>query len=81
MPEVRDYFPHLDALDISGLHLRKAEILAPVDGNHMKLPDDSLAELLAISRALRKKAAVSGGGRKKAAGASTKKETTLEDLV
>lgn len=85
MPEVREYFPEIEALDMSGLHLRKSAILGPytpTDGtpiDYKKLSDDTLAELLAISRAMRKKAAVSGT--RTAKPKAPKGETSLLDLA
>ena len=60
MPEIRDYYTHVKELDIPGLHQRKNELLAGrAPGEFRQLDDEALAELLAITRELRKRAAVS----------------------
>lgn len=80
MPEVRDYFPDIEKMEIHDLHSRKTAILDSVKGNYSSLADEPLAELFAITRALRKKAAApgGGGGRKKA---GPKEKPTLESLA
>lgn len=62
-----EYFPHLDTMEVGALHQRREEILVKAGGvgNMANAPDNLLAELIAVNRQLRKKAAVSGGGRKK----------------
>lgn len=79
MPEVRDHFPDMDSFDIGMLHEKRAGIIARApDGDTMRLDDDSLAELLMIGRALRRKAASPGGvGKTK----KPKHETTLDELA
>lgn len=81
MPEVREYFPEIDAMDVVALHARRQALLDPVKGNYKDLADDVLAEVFAVTRALRKKAAApgTGGGRKKASG--PKQKPTLESLA
>lgn len=69
MPEIRDYYVYVKDLDIAALHQRKNDLLAgKLPGEYRDLDDDALAELLAITRELRKRAAVSpkraNGGRK-----------------
>lgn len=85
MTEIRDYFPHLDALDVPALHARRDELLTTPShfqdnaiGDYSKLLDEPLAELLAVSRALRKKAAI--GTKRKSAKAS-KEPATLDSLA
>lgn len=79
MPDVREFFPDIENLDIGSLHEKRAEIIARApDGDTNRLDDDSLAELLQIGRTLRRKAASPGGvGRSK----KPKAETTLGDLA
>lgn len=64
-----EYFPHLDTMEVGALHQRREEILEKAGGvgKMAEAPTELLAELIAVNRQLRKKAAVSGGGRKKAA--------------
>lgn len=79
MPDVREFFPDIENLDVGSLHEKRAEIIARApDGDTNRLDDDSLAELLQIGRTLRRKAASPGGvGRAK----KPKSETTLGDLA
>ncbi|HEY0723360.1 MAG TPA: hypothetical protein VGD41_05135 [Pyrinomonadaceae bacterium] len=58
MPEIRDYYIHVRDLDIPALHNRRNELLASGQGSFASLPDESLAELLAVTRELRKRAAI-----------------------
>lgn len=78
MTEVRDHFPDLDNLDVVQLHTRRDEILARAMGNYDSLDDDSLAELLQVTRCLRRKAASSGGAPKTR---KPKTTATLDDLA
>lgn len=75
MPDVSDYFPHLEQLDIAQLHMRRVELLGTApDGDVTRLADEPLAELLAINRMVRRK---QSGPPK----ARTSKATQLEDLA
>lgn len=76
-PEIQDPYAALDALDVSTLHLKREQIRAEYPD--FNLPDDKLAELIAITRLLRKKLVASGGAPRKAKG--PKGPTTLEDLA
>lgn len=86
MTEIRDYFPHLDALDVPALHARRDELLTlpahyeagATVGDYTKLRDEPLAELLAVSRALRKKAAI---GTKRKSAKQPKEGATLDSLA
>lgn len=85
MTEIRDYFPSLDALDVPALHARRDELLTlqtnyaegATVGDYTKLLDEPLAELLAVSRALRKKAAI--GTKRKST--KTKEPASLDSLA
>ncbi len=87
MTEVKDYYPELDKLEIFQLHARRDALLTGAEfyvdeipasvGDYNKLKDEPLAELLAISRALRKKAAV--GTKRKASKA--KEPASLDSLA
>lgn len=79
MTEARDHFPELDGLDVSALHLRRDEIIRSANGNYKDLSDDSLSELLQITRNLRKKAAAPGSG--KSGGRTKKSSATIDDLA
>lgn len=60
MPEIRDYYSHVKDMDLPALHGRRNEIMAGKSpGEFRTLDDESLAELLAITRELRKRAVVS----------------------
>lgn len=59
MPEIRDYYSHVRDLDIPALHSRRNELLATGNGAFTSLSDENLAELLAVTRELRKRAAIS----------------------
>jgi len=59
MPEIRDYYAHVKDLDVPALHNRRNELLAAGNGAFASLPEESLAELLAVTRELRKRAAIS----------------------
>lgn len=86
MPEVHEYFPQFEQMDTSQLHLRREELLRDPSnfengkvGDYDNLKDMVLAELFAITRALRKKAAAPGssGGKR-----TTKKAvTSIESLA
>ena len=86
MPEVRDHFPEYSSMDVAELHIAKEKILSAPDsfeegvvGDYKKLLDEPLIRILAITRALRKKAATPGGsGRKRPA---SKGASTLESLA
>lgn len=78
MPDVREAFPDIETLDIGALHERRNTVLARANGNYETLDDDSLAELLQISRTLRRKAAAPGGPGK---ARKTKTPATVEDLA
>ena len=85
MTEIRDYFPRLDELDVVALHARRDELLTlPTNyqdsavGDYTKLLDEPLAELLAVSRALRKKAAI---GPKRKSAKAAKELATLDSLA
>ena len=58
MPEVRDYYSYVRELDIGALHVRRNELRSQSGGVFSSLPDESLAELLAVTRELRKRAAI-----------------------
>lgn len=82
MTEVRDYFPELDGLDFLALHARAEEIKARPEnyktgevGAFTQLCDLPLAELVAITRKLRAKAAE--GVRRR----SPRKATQTESLA
>lgn len=80
MPEVREYFPEFDTMEVHELHARREAIKDAAGGNYSALSDDLLAEHLALTRALRKKAAApgGGGGRKSA---KPKEKPSLESLA
>lgn len=60
MPEIRDYYAYVKTLDVPALDARRNELMASSPtGQYRDLPDEALAELLAISRERRKRAAVS----------------------
>ncbi len=81
MTEVRDIYPEIEKLELHELHAKKDSILARGAGNYKDLDDDSLAELVAVTRALRKRAAAPGTGGPRKPRASTKKVASLEDLA
>ena len=80
--ELRDteIYAEMEKLDITALHARKASIEEEARGNFRSLEDAKLIELLAITRALRKKAAApsSRGGRAKRA---PKEKASIESLA
>ena len=86
MTEVRDYFTELESLDVPALHARRDELLTSAQhyeqdatvGDYTKLLDEPLAELLAISRALRKKAAI---GTKRKTAKPSKESAALDSLA
>lgn len=60
MPEVNEVYSETDQLDIAGLHARREELLAACpEADYTNLSDDSLTELLAITRSLRRRSAPS----------------------
>lgn len=60
MPEIRDYYTAVKDMDIPDLHARRNELVgSTTPGQYRDLPDETLAELLAIARELRKRAAIS----------------------
>ena len=73
MPEANalapEYFPDVEKMEVGALHTRREEILAECGGvgKMATAPDHLLAELIAVNRALRRKAAAPGGGGKKKA--------------
>lgn len=78
MPEIRDYYSHVKDMDIVDLHTRRNEIVSSVpSGQYRDLSDEALAELLAISREMRKRAAV---GTKRNVGKKSKPPTDKESL-
>lgn len=79
--EVRDIYAETDKLELHQLHARKVEILETVGGNHRDLSDDLLAELVAITRALRKKAATPGRSGTPRKPKTPKQPASLEDLA
>lgn len=79
--EVRDIYAETDKLELHELHARKAAILDAVAGQYRDLPDESLAELVAITRALRKKAAAPGRTSTPRRPKAAKQPATLEDLA
>lgn len=87
MPDIRDVFAEVETLDLQQLHAKREEILTSApEGDVQKLSDDSLSELCAINRALRRKVAANAGERKRAAAApkaprAKKAPTDLEDLA
>lgn len=77
MTTLAEHFPEVETMDIGALHeCRNAIISSAPGGDTNNLDDESLAKLLAIGRALRKKAAVQGG-----AGRAKKQPATLDDLI
>jgi len=85
MTEIREYFPHLDALEVPALHARRDELLTKPEhyldnavGDYTKLLDEPLSELLAVSRALRKKAAI---GTKRKSAKAPKEPANLDSLA
>ncbi len=88
MPEVREYFPDVEKMEVHQLHARREAIMADaknykdgtVDSSYQSLMDEPLAELFAITRGLRKKAAApgTGGGRKKS---SPKEKPSLDSFA
>jgi hypothetical protein len=59
MPEIRDYYSHVKDMDITQLHQRRNELVSTApSGQYRDLEDEALAELLAITREMRKRAAV-----------------------
>lgn len=77
MPELADYFPHLDTMDVAQLHARRNQLLSSAPGGDFsKLEDEPLSELLAINRKVRQKQS----GPPKAKTSSTKTKA-IEDLA
>lgn len=79
MPDIRDVYTEVDAMELPQLHSRRDELitLAP-EGDPSKLDDDALTELLAINRALRKKIAANTGRKRTT---TPKEKPSLEDLL
>lgn len=78
MPDVREQFPEIEKMEVGALHERRTEILASAKGSYDTLDDDSLAQLLQISRTLRRKAAAPGGpGKPK----KSKEPASLDELA
>lgn len=86
MPEIRDYFPEYDGMEVHQLLTAKEAIQTDPSsfedgkvGAFAQMLDEPLGRLLAITRSLRKKAASpgTGGGRKRAAA----KASSLESLA
>jgi len=75
-----EIYQQIEKMEIQELHTLRDELHREVGGNFSQLPEDKLTKLLAITRALRKKAAApgTGGPKKKAA---PKEKATLEDLA
>lgn len=77
-----EYFPEYDAMEIGALHTERERILTEAGGpgNMASASDDALARLIAVNRALRKKAAAPGGvgARRKT---SAKQPVSLESLA
>lgn len=81
MPEIRDYYLHVKDMDLASLHTRRNEIVSSVPaGQYRDLGDEALAELLAISREMRKRAAVGTKRTAKKSKAPADKES-LEALI
>lgn len=84
MPDIRDVYAETELLDLPALHTRREELIASApEGDLQKLSDEALSEMLAISRALRKKVAANAGGTRKSASTPRAKKgpTDLEDLA
>jgi hypothetical protein len=66
MPEIRDYYIHVKDMDIAQLHTRALELKAGAT-QYRDMGDEALAELLAVTREMRKRAAIGTrrGGTKK----------------
>lgn len=79
MPEISEHFSHLEDLEVHELQARREELKnsAP-EGNFENLDEESLAELLQITRLLRKKAAV---GKRKAKASAVKNADTIDDIL
>ena len=80
MSRVNEIYTTVATMELPALHARRAEILATVNGAYSELPDEPLAELCAITQALRRKAASPGGapGVKRKA---VKQPQTIEDIL
>lgn len=74
MPELNDYFSHLNNLSEHELTDRREVLQATANGDYTNLEDEALSELFAITRTLRKKAVTSTGRKRKAP------KTKTEDL-
>lgn len=84
MPDIRDVYAETELLDLPALHTRREELIASApDGDLQRLSDEALSEMLAISRALRKKVAANAGGTRKSPASPRAKKgpTDLEDLA
>lgn len=59
MPEVRDTDPYarFSAMEVGQLHLELQNLQQKCGGNYSALSDDDLTNVIAITRAIRKKAA------------------------
>jgi hypothetical protein len=55
MSDVMEAYPHLNELTVPQIHARYQELKG--DGNGANLPDETLRELLALARILRKRSA------------------------
>lgn len=87
MSEIRDIYLEAAALDPTSIHIRMEELRTSPEsfsdgtiGDYRKMTDAALEEMLALTRALRRKAAAPGGpGAKKRSAA--KPRASLEDLA
>lgn len=82
MPDIRDVYAEVEALDVPELHSRREAILASApDRDYNRLSDEALSEMLAINRALRRKIAANAGARRSATPRTKAPKPTLEDLA